>query len=151
MRTRVPVGRRDDGQVTILAIGLTVVAMLLVMVVAASAGVHLERTRLLAVADLVALDAADSTTDAAYFADDGSHPGLPLTDASVRAAVTLYLGAHPDAVQGLDDVTVVAADTPDGRSAHVQLSAVAHPRFAGVDMPWRRGIRVDADAVARAS
>lgn len=143
--------RSDEGQVTILAIGLAVVAILLVLVVAGAARVHLERTRLLAVADLVALDAADSTTDAAYFADAGTRPGVPLTDASVAASVERYLRAHPEATTGLDDVRVVEADTPDGRSAYVRLAAVSHPRLAGLGLPWQHGVAIEAESVARAS
>ena len=56
-------GRRDDGQIMILTIGFVVVALLLVTVVASAAGVHLERKRLLALADVLALE-AESTARA---------------------------------------------------------------------------------------
>ena len=47
----------------ILTIGFVVVALLLITVVASAAGVHLERKRLLALADLLALEAADAVDD----------------------------------------------------------------------------------------
>ncbi len=59
--------RRDDGQVTILVIGFVVVVLALIAVVVSATQVHLERTRLAALADLAALDAAEQISDAAYF------------------------------------------------------------------------------------
>jgi hypothetical protein len=153
-RLRAAAGRRggDEGQVTILAIGFTAVAIVLVLVVAAAAKVHLERSRLLALTDLVALDASDAVSQPSYFAAQGRGDGVPLTDARVRASVELYLRAHPDATRGLGDVVVLAADTPDGHSAHVRLGAVAHPGGAGgVLTAWSGGVHLEADAVARAS
>lgn len=160
----------DDGQITILAIGFTVLAIALVLVVAAAAKVHLERTRLVALTDLVALDASDALDEDAYFARTGDAGGsgragdaggsgragdvggVPLTDADVRAAVERYLRAHPGATEGLGDVVVLAADSPDGRSAHVRLGAVAHPGGVGrVLAAWHGGVDLEADAVARAS
>lgn len=144
--------RGDDGQVTILAIGFAVLAIALVLVVAAAAKVHLERTRLLALTDLVALDASDALDQDAYFTGGGAAGGVPLTDADVRASVERYLRAHPEATAGLGDVVVLDADSPDGRSAHVRLGAVARPGGAGrVLSAWRGGVHVEADAVARAS
>lgn len=144
--------RRDDGQITILAIGFTALAIALVLVVAAAAKVHLERTRLLALTDLVALDASDAVDQAAYFAGRGGAEGVPLTDADVRASVERYLRTHPGATSGLGQVVVLEADSPDGRSAHVRLGAVAHPTGVGrVLAAWHSGVRIEADAVARAS
>ncbi len=64
----------DGGQVTILVIGFVVVALALVAVVVSATQVHLERTRLAALADLAALDAAGRVADASYYAPPGS-PG----------------------------------------------------------------------------
>jgi len=142
----------DDGQITLLAIGFAVLAITLVLVVAAAAKVHLERTRLLALTDLVALDASDAVDQDSYFAGHGGADGVPLTDADVRAAVDRYLRAHPESTSGLGDVVVLAADSPDGRSAHVRLGAVAHPTGAGrVLSAWHQGVHLEADGVARAS
>ncbi len=148
---------RDDGQVMILTIGFVVVALLLITVVASAAGVHLERKRLLGLADLLALEAADAVGDDRYFApgagqEDPGTAGVPLTDASVRAAVDDYLRDNPSAAAGWDDFAVLSATTPDGRSAQVHLGAVVRPVLVSwVLSPWSDGIALDAQSSARGS
>ncbi len=73
-RWRIAAGR-DDGQVTVLVIGFVVLALAVVAVVTSAAQVHLERTRLAALADLAALAAAERVSDEAYFAPSGGGPG----------------------------------------------------------------------------
>ena len=148
----------DDGQVMILTLGFVVVALLLVTVVVSAAGVHLERKRLLALADLLALEAADAVGDDRYFAPgagqgDPATEGLPLTDASVRAAVDGYLRDNPDAADRLGRVRgALDASTPDGRSAQVRLGAVVRPVLVSwVLAPWSDGIALEAESVARGS
>jgi hypothetical protein len=145
--------RGDDGQILVLTLGYVVIALLLVTVVASASAVHLERKRLLALADLAALESADALAERGYFPTgaDG-RPGLPLSDASVRAAVEDYLRDNPGAAAGLDDLTVLSATTPDGESAEVRLGAVARPAVVSwVLSPWTDGIALEAESVARAS
>ncbi len=85
------VGRGDDGQVMLLAIGYAVIALLLVTVVVTATGIHLERKRLLALADLTALQAADALDPDAYFSRGSGDDLVVLGDAQVRAEVTDYL------------------------------------------------------------
>lgn len=151
-------GTSDDrGQVMILTIGFVVVALLLITVVVSAAGVHLERKRLLALADVLALEAADAVSDDRYFAPgagqgDPDVEGLPLTDGSVRAAVDAYLRDNPDAATAWDDFAVLSASTTDGRSAHVHLAAVVRPvLLSWVLAPWQDGIALEAESVARGS
>ena len=147
----------DDGQIMILTLGFVVVALLLVTVVVSAAGVHLERKRLLALADLVALEAADAIGDDRYFAPgagqgDPATSGLPLTDASVRAAVDGYLRDNPSAATAWDEFAVLSATTPDGRTARVHLGAVVRPALISwVMAPWSDGIALEAVSVARGS
>ncbi|MGY4645694.1 pilus assembly protein TadG-related protein [Cellulomonas sp. URHB0016] len=147
--------RGDDGQILVLTLGYVVIALLLVTVVASATAVHLERKRLLALADLVALESADALADNGYF-PSGGRPGggggLPLSDASVRAAVEDYLRDDPGAAAGLDQLTVLSATTPDGQSARVRLGALAKPAvLSWVLAPWSDGIALEAESVARAS
>ena len=155
-RDRMTHGRtksRDDGQIMILTIGFVVVALLLVTVVASAAGVHLERKRLLALADVLALEGADAVGDDRYYAPGADRePGLPLTDAAVRSAVEEYLRDNPDAAAQWDQLVVLSASTPDGTSARVHLGAVTHPvLLSWVLAVWQDGIGLEAESTARAS
>lgn len=154
---RHPRAESDDGQVMILTIGFVVVAILLITVVVSAAGVHLERKRLLALADVLALEAADAVGDDRYFAPgagdgDPGTAGLPLTDTAVRAAVDGYLLDNPEAVAGWDQFAVLSATTPDGRSAEVHVGAVVRPvLMSWVLAPWSDGIALEAESTARGS
>ena len=149
--------RGDDGQVMILTLGFVVVALLLLTVVVSAAGVHLERKRLLALADLLALEGADAVGDDRYFVPGAGREapgtgGLPLTDAAVRASVDRYLRDNPGAATAWDEFAVLDATTPDGRSAQVRLGAVVRPvLMSWVLAPWSDGIALEAESVARGS
>ncbi|WP_235929565.1 pilus assembly protein TadG-related protein [Cellulomonas citrea] len=136
---------------TILTIGVVVLALALTLVLAAATSVHLQRTRLAALADLAALDAADGIDDPSYFrpgADAPGRPVVPLTDAGVSAGVERYLAEHAE--PGLDQLDVVEAST-DGGSVHVVLTAVAHPTLLGPWLAsWVPDVRVEATSSARA-
>jgi uncharacterized membrane protein len=163
--------------VTILLIGFVVVALALIAVVVSAAQVHLERTRLAALADLAALAAAEQVSDEAYFAPStaacttaGPAAGPPTTagpDAGtaacaagaalapsadeVAAAVGAYLTDHPDSSARWTDLQVVEADSPDGRTVRVTLAAVVRPAWvAWVLAPFTDGIGIGATSAARA-
>ena len=144
---------RDDGQIMLLTLGFVVVAMLLVTVVVSAAGVHLERKRLLALADVLALEGADAVGDDRYYVSGSDDQrGLPLTDAAVRRGIEEYLHDNPDATVGWDQFTVLSATTPDGSSAEVHLGAVTHPvLISWVLAPWQDGISLEAVSTARGS
>ncbi|WP_426594890.1 pilus assembly protein TadG-related protein [Cellulomonas sp. McL0617] len=145
--------RRDDGQVMLLTLGFVVIALLLISVVASAAHVHLERKRLLALADVLALEGADAVASDRYYAPGADRqPGVPLTDATVRREVEQYLRDNPDATAQWDQFTVLSATTPDGSSAYVHLGAVTHPvLLSWVLAPWQDGIALEAESSARAS
>ena len=141
---------RDEGQVTILVIGFVVVALALVAVVVSATQVHLERTRLAALADLAALHAAEQVSDDAYFAPSDALTFAP-SDGEVAAAVGDYLVSHPDAAARWTGLHVVEADSPDGRTVRVTLGAVVRPAWAGwLPAPLRDGIPIGASSQARA-
>lgn len=137
----------DEGQVTILVIGFVVVALALVAVVVSATQVHLERTRLAALADLAALQAAEAVSDESYFSS-----GEPtLSDDAVATSVTSYLAGHPDAAARWSGLQVLEADSPDGRTVRVRLTAVVRPAWtAWVLAPFTDGIAIGAWSEARA-
>lgn len=153
-RRRGPDARSDDGQIMVLALGFTIVLLLLVTVIASLTGIQLERKRLADLADNLALEAADSI-DAGSIYGTQTPPGAaseaPLTDTGVRAAVAEYMGAHPGATSGLEAVTVVSATSPDGRTARVVLASRARPTLISpVTSLFSDGVVLTAESTARA-
>ena len=116
---------------------------------------HLERKRLFDLADALALTAADSMTHETFYAGGAQAPApeavLTLSDDEIRTDVQEYLARHADAAAGLHDVRVVDASTLDGRTAHVELVALARPAMISwVTQLWSDGIIVRAESRARA-
>jgi hypothetical protein len=140
------VSRRDEGAAVPLIIGLFVIAAGFVVVAAGATSLHLERLRLLTVADAAALAGAESFR-VADVAVQGDTVVPSLAPAAVRAAVD-------DAVAGaderdLDALTVVAAGSVDGRSASVQLRAIWHPPILSPLLPDGLPVTVTSTAAAR--
>lgn len=145
-------GRRDDGQILLLLLGYALIALVLVTVVASASSVHLQRKRLLAVADAAALDAADALDVATFYGPRGVRPGdgVPLTDASVREAVAEHLALRGTAT-GVNSLRVAApTGTPDGVTAEVTLAAVAQVPLVSVVLDgWSDGVPLRVTARAR--
>ena len=167
--SRLPARGDDSGQILVLTLGLTLVVLLLVTVIVSLTGIHLERKRLLDLADNLALAAADAMTEEViYGADAGavtspapggadtgpdvtSDTGLALTDDAVAEEVADYLATHPRALDGLSDVVVVLAQSPDGRSAQVVLTSRAQPALISpVTSLFSDGVTLTAQSTARA-
>lgn len=137
----------EDGQITVLIIGYTLLSLLVVAVVTAVSAVYIEHKKLLSVADGAALSAADTFSVASIDAD-GGEPAPTLDSESVSRAAAGYLersGAlsHFNAL-ALDSAT----GAPDPRTARVVLTAVVHPPIVNFLVP--AGIPVVATADARA-
>ena len=145
----------DEGTILLLTLGFTVVALLLVLVVAAATEVHLERMRLTHVADEVALDAADSLDIAAYYAGDASEPSqthaITLAARAVDATARERVAAAATRAS-LPPTAVIEATTPDGFTATVTVSTTVHPLF-GIDalLPFADGVTLTATSSARAN
>ena len=141
----------DDGQIMLLSLAFGLLATLLVGVVVSATAVHLERKRLLALADLAALEAADAMDPARYYvAPDAEAAPVVLTPADVRGAVEAYLADAP-AASRFAELEVVEATTPDGRTVVVTLRAVADvPLLSAATAAWSDGIELVVTARARA-
>ncbi|MFC8731550.1 hypothetical protein ACFT5B_03730 [Luteimicrobium sp. NPDC057192] len=137
----------------LLTIGVVVLALGLVLAVASASSVHLERKRLYDAADQIALDAADRLDQDLYFQSrrGGVAPTIVLSDAQVSDAVTAVLTDSPELVAGYQEVHVVSASTPDGRTAEVVLRARVRPTLlTWATAGFSGGVVVTADARARA-
>lgn len=141
----------EEGGILVLTIGLTAIALALILVVASVPALHIEHKRLLGLADSAASAAADAF-DESYFEVRGAD--LPLSDASVLSAVEEHLAAQPPALfERFDQLTIIApTGSPDGATAEVTLAAVTTPAFLPFGLiPGRDGIVLEATATARAS
>jgi hypothetical protein len=122
---------RESGQVTLLILGFTLVAAMLVVGTVAVTSVQLSRMRLLDAADGAALDAADSLDDRAY--ERGLGDAVPVSDQTVRATAEAYLAGRPLPVGMLRWQVAAGTGSPDGRSAVVRLVGEADlPLVGGV-------------------
>lgn len=140
----------DEGQIMLLCIAYGVLALLLVTAIVSASGIHLERKRLLALADLTALAAADSLESGSYFGPEARTDVVTLTPGSVRAAAEAHLATSPEAGR-FGRLTIIDATTTDGRTAQVTLGAVARPRLLSwVTAPWSDGVALRVTARARA-
>lgn len=129
-----------------LVTGLFTIAVAFVAVAAGASALHLERLRLLTVADGAALAGAESFRVADAEVRGGTV--VPrLTAAAIDAAATAYVAeADPG---DLRDLTLVGADTADGESATVVVRAVWRPPIASTLLPFAVPIEVTSTAAAR--
>lgn len=116
--------RGEEGQISILLVGLVAVALLIVMGVVGVTSVQLSRIHLLDAADAAALDAADALAGERAYAE-GVSEGVPLTDASVLQAATEHLAARPMPSRLAQWQIAPGTGTPDGRTAVVAVRGVA--------------------------
>jgi hypothetical protein len=143
MRDRVRISG-DEGSILPLAIFYGVLSLVLVLIVVAATSLYLERKRLFTLADGAAIVGAEAfdLQDVAVTPDG---PRIVLRSDEVAAAVGEYVAANPS--RSLDDVRVERADSVDGLSATVVLSASWSPPVLVVFVP--EGIRLEASVVAR--
>ncbi|WNM25184.1 hypothetical protein RN607_03585 [Demequina capsici] len=144
----------DSGNVTVLTLGVVAVLLAVVLVVASSTAVQLQRVRLLHLADELALDAADSADVGAYFAGDSGAPdvaGVALATARMTTAVDDHLAAASER-HGVQGAAVADVTTPDGSTAVVEVELRVHPLFdLSALAPFADGIVLRAESSARAS
>ncbi|MCC3299990.1 pilus assembly protein TadG-related protein [Arthrobacter sp. zg-Y895] len=148
-RKRPPAGQREDGergQVGVLIIGYSVLALLTVTVVMAASSVYLGQKKLLSAADGAAVAAAD--TFSLGEAAAGTGPAAVLEADAVRSAARSYL-AETGAEERFTELAVTEeTGTADGRTARVVLAARVHPPIVNFLVP--EGISITAVSEARA-
>lgn len=147
-------GRRihsvEAGQVTVLALGFTVVAILLILGTVAVTSVQLSRMRLLDAADGAALDAADSLDAAAY--QRGLGAAVDLSSATVVHAATGYLAHQPRPASLLTWQVAQGTGSPDGQTAVVRVEGQAEVPFVGALLATvGRSVTITVESRARAA
>lgn len=135
--------RDERGSTLPLTMFFGLLSLMLVLLVVSATSLYLERKRLFTLADGAALVGAEAfQLDDVQATATGYRPVLESRD--VAAAVAEYLDGHPQDFVGL---AVDRAESVDGRSATVELSATWHPPLLSLLVP--EGLRIDVTAVAR--
>lgn len=133
----------DEGSTLLLTIFYGFLSLVLVLLVVAASSLYLERKSLFTLADGAALVGAEAfELTAVSLTPNGPRPVLQSTD--VAAAVNSYIATTPQDFQSL---RIDRAETVDGRSATVTLSARWTPPFVSLLVP--DGIPIEVTAVAR--
>ncbi len=127
---RMPLGRRDDGQISVLILGLFLLVTALIIGAIDVTAAQLARMRLLDTADSIALDAADALDEQAAY-NQGLSDRIALTDGSVRQSASDLL-ARTQRPSGISDWSVVPqTGSPDGSTAVVTVSGRADLPLTG--------------------
>lgn len=144
---RVRVGG-ERGQVTLLVLGFTLVAAMLIVGTAAVTSAQLSRLRLIDAADGAALDAADSLDATAY--RNGLGSAVAVSDATVRATAERYLADRPLPVGMAAWEVAAGTGSPDGQIAVVRLVGEARlPIVGGVLRGLGRSVTITVESRAR--
>ncbi|WP_370894823.1 pilus assembly protein TadG-related protein [Janibacter sp. GXQ6167] len=139
----------ESGQISILILGMCVIALTVILGATAVTSVHLSRMAMIDAADTAALDAADDGGRLAY--SEGVDVAAPLSDATVRrsAADSLARREPPTRVSALH--ITGATGTPDGRTAVVVLTGdVDVPLVGGLIRSLGGSVTVTVESRARA-
>lgn len=140
-------GRTDEGQVTLLVIGFTVIALLLITVVIDVSKVFLAQREIGAAVDGAAVAAAGAVDEAAVYTG-GVGGAVPLDPTVARERVAAYVTAAGLAEE-FDQFSVQSVDVA-GAEVTVTVRAVVHlPYEALVPGAYRDGVAVTVSASAR--
>ncbi|MGE9781455.1 pilus assembly protein TadG-related protein [Janibacter sp. G368] len=141
--------RDDSGQLSLLIMGLTVIALTLIIGALAVTSVHISRMRLLDAADSAALGATDDSAELVY--ERGLDSDLPLDDATVQESAAEHLASRP-LPHGLESWQVAdGTGSPDGRTAVVRLTGEADlPLIGGLLQELGGSVTVTVESRARA-
>ncbi|MET4781761.1 pilus assembly protein TadG-related protein [Glaciihabitans sp. UYNi722] len=134
----------EDGSMLPLVIFYGFLSLVLVLLVVAATSLYLERKRLFTIADGAALVGAEAF-DLDEISLDGGSPRPTLDSTDVATAVNDYLDTAP--LGDFESLSVERAETADGRSATVALSAYWRPPVLSLLVP--EGFRLEVTAVGR--
>jgi Putative Flp pilus-assembly TadE/G-like len=141
--------QQDDGQVSVLLIGMVAIALTLVMGVVAVTSVQLSRIQLMDAADAAALDAADAIAEEVAYRE-GVGRGVPLSAEEVTRAASAHLASRPLPSRVTSWRLTGDTGTPDGRTAVVQLSgAVRIPVLSAAVDQFGGGVTITVRSAAR--
>lgn len=142
--------RRDDGQITVLIVGLFAIVALLIVGAIDVTAAQLARMRLLDTADAIALDAADALDESRAYGH-GVQTAIVLSDASVRESASGHLTRTP-LPTGITGWSLAdGTGAPDGQTALVRLRGEAVlPMTGGVLRALGGSVMITVESRARA-
>lgn len=141
--------RDEDGQISVLILGMTVIVLTLIVGALAVTSVQISRMRLLDAADTAALDATDEDVSGVYEGNIGR--AVPVTDAGVQKSATESLASR-ELPPGLLSWQVAGGTrAEDGDTAVVVLTGEADlPLVGGLLEDLGGSVTVTVESRARA-
>jgi Flp pilus assembly protein TadG len=138
---------RDDGQVTVVLIGMAVIVLLLLAVVVSGSRVFLADRDLAAAADAAAASAAQAVSEPGIYAGEAS-TALPIDPAGARDRVAAYVAAA-ELPAHFDQFAVVDVSV-SGATVSVTLAARAPMPYGELLRDeWADGYPITATATAQ--
>jgi hypothetical protein len=139
----------ERGQISVLILGFTLIALMLIIGGVDVTAVQLSRTRLLDTADSAALDAADALDNGSAYSG-GLKLAVPITDASVARSAAGYLAAQPRPHGISSWVLASGTGSPDGQTAVIRLrGTVDIPIAASVLSAFGGSVQITVESRAR--
>ncbi|MEP7035025.1 MAG: pilus assembly protein TadG-related protein [Actinomycetota bacterium] len=144
-------GRRERGQISLLILGYTVIALMLIIGGVDVTAVQLARTRLLDAADGAALDASDALDNGTAYGR-GLRSAIEVSTDSVRRSAAQYLVVQPRP-HGISSWELVdGTGSPDGQTAVIRLKGTADiPIAATVVAAFGGSVRITVESRARSA
>ena len=142
---------REGGQISLLILGFTLIALMLIVGAVDVTAVQLARARLLDAADSAALDASDALDNrSAYGMGLGS--AIAISNESVSQSAAQYLAVQPRPHGISSWVLVDGTGTPDGQTAVIRLrGAVDIPIAAKVVAAFGGSVDITVESRARSA
>jgi hypothetical protein len=139
----------ERGQISLLILGFTIIALMLIIGGVDVTAVQLSRARLLDAADSAALDASDALDNGSAYGR-GLEAAVPITDGSVRQSATEYLAVErrPHGISSW--VLADGTGSPDGQTALIRLrGTVDIPIAASVLAAFGGSVNITVESRAR--
>jgi hypothetical protein len=144
-----PDGRPESGQITLLIIGFTIIALMLIVGAVDVTAVQLARGRLFDAADGAALDASDALDNGSAY-QRGLGTTVPISDGSVRQSAIGYLAVQPRP-RGISSwVLAPGTGSPDGQTAVIRLTGTVEiPIAASVLSAFGGSVQITVESRAQ--
>jgi hypothetical protein len=142
---------RERGQISLLILGFTVIALMLIIGAVDVTAVQLSRARLLDAADSAALDASDALDNGSAYGG-GLRSAIGITSDSVRQSAAQYLAVEPRPHGISSWVLVDGTGSPDGQTAVIRLRGTADiPIAASVLSAFGGSVTITVESRARSA